>query len=166
MHSPGPLTDTHDSEGLGLLTVVGWMIIPQDVQVLIPGTCESYIVLPKGLGGCCCSVAKSCPTLCNPMNCSTPSFRLLCPSLSPWVCSNSCPLSQWCCLTISSSAALSSFCPHSFTASRSLPVSQLFTSGGQGIGASASASVLPLSIQGWLPLGLTGLISLQSKMQM
>ena len=160
MHSPGPLTDTHDSEGLGLLTVVGWMIIPQDVQVLIPGTCESYIVLPKGLGCCCCSVAKSCPTLCNPMNCSTPSFRLLCPSLSPWVCSNSCPLSQWCCLTISSSAALSSFCPHCFTASRSLPMSQLFTSGGQSIGASASASVLPLSIQGWLPLGLTGLISL------
>ena len=75
--------------------------------------------------------------------------------------SNSWPVSQWCYLTISSSAALFSFCLQSFPASGSLPMSQLFTSGGQSIGA--SASVLPMNIQGWFPLGLTGLIFLQSK---
>ena len=87
--------------------------------------------------------------------------RLCCPSLSPRVSSNSCPLSQWCYLTISSSAALFSFCLQSFPASGSFPMGQLFTSGGQSIGA--SASVLPMDIHGWFPLGLTGLISLQSK---
>ena len=71
------------------------------------------------------------------------------------VCSNSCPLSQWCYLTVSSSAALL-FCLQSFPASGSLPMSQLFTSGGQSIGD--SASVLPMTIQGWFPLWLTGLI--------
>ena len=75
--------------------------------------------------------------------------------------SNSWPLSQWCYLTISSSAALFSFCLQSFPASGSLPMSQLFTYGGHSIGA--SASVLPMNIQGWFPLGLTGLIFLQSK---
>ena len=89
--------------------------------------------------------------------------RLPCPSLSLGVCSNSCPLSWWCLPTISSSIAPFSSCPQSFPASRSFPMSQLFTSGGQIIGASASASVLPMNIQGWFPLGLTGLISLQSK---
>ena len=84
-------------------------------------------------------------------------------SLSPGVCSNSCPLSLWCHLAISPSVIPLSSCLQSFPASRSLTVSQLFTSGGQSIGASASASVLPMSIQGWFPLGLTGLISLQSK---
>jgi len=88
--------------------------------------------------------------------------RLPCPSLSSRVCSNSCPLSQWCHPTISSSVIPFS-CLQSFPASGSFPVSQLFTSGGQRIGASASASVLPVNIQGWFPLGLTGLISLQSK---
>ena len=75
--------------------------------------------------------------------------------------SNSWPLSQWCYLTISSSAALFSFCLQSFPASGSFPVSQFFASGGQSIGV--SASVLPMNIQGWFPLGLTGLIFLQSK---
>ena len=70
-------------------------------------------------------------------------------SLSPGVCSDSCPLSQWCCLTISSSAASLSFCFQSFPASGSFPVSQLFTSGGQSIGVSASTSVLPMNIQDW-----------------
>ena len=88
--------------------------------------------------------------------------RLLCPSLSPRVCSNSCPMSRWCHPTISSSVAPFSSCPQSFSASGSFPVSQLFTSGGKSIGASASASVLPMNIQGWFPLGLTGLISLLS----
>ena len=86
--------------------------------------------------------------------------RLLCPSLSPWVCSNSDPVSQWCHPTISPSVAPFSSCPQSFPASGSFPVNQFFASGGQSIRASASASVLPMSIQDWFPLGLTGLISL------
>ena len=81
--------------------------------------------------------------------------RLPCPSLCPEVCSNSCPLSQWCHATISSSAALFSFCPQSFPASRSFPVRQLFTSDGSIIGT--SASVLPMYIQSWFPVGLTDL---------
>ena len=89
--------------------------------------------------------------------------RLSHPSQSPRVCSNSCPLSQWYHPTISSSIFPFSSCPQSFPASGSSPMSQLFTSGGQSIRASASASVLPMNIQGWFPLGLTGLISLQSK---
>ena len=85
------------------------------------------------------------------------------PSLSPGVCSDSCPLSRWCYPTISSSATLFSFCLESFPASGSFPMSWLFASGDQSIGASASASVLPMNTQGWFPLGLTGLISLKSK---
>ena len=79
------------------------------------------------------------------------------------VCSNSCPLSQWCQQTISSSASPFSFCPQSFPASRYFPVSLLFISGGQSIRASASAPVLPMNIQDWFPLGLTDLIFLLSK---
>ena len=78
-------------------------------------------------------------------------------------CSNLCPLSQWCNPTISSSATLFSFCLQSFPASGSFLMSQLFTSGEQSIGASALASVLLMNIQNWFPLGLTGLIFLQSK---
>ena len=89
--------------------------------------------------------------------------RLPCPSPSPKICSNSNPLSQWCHPTISSSVVPFSSCPQSFPASGSFPVSQLFASGGQSVGVSVSASVLPVNIQGWFPLGLTGLISLQSK---
>ena len=87
--------------------------------------------------------------------------RLICPRLSPRVCSDSCLLSQWCYLTISSSAAPFSFCLQSFPASESFLMSWLFASGGQSIGA--SASVPPANIQGWFPLGLTGLISFLSK---
>ena len=79
------------------------------------------------------------------------------------VCSSSCSLSQWCHPTISSSVSPFSSCPQSFSTSGSFPKSQLFPSSGQSIGASASASVLPMSIQGWFPLGLTGLISWLSK---
>ena len=86
-----------------------------------------------------------------------------CPSLFPGVCPSSCSLSQWCHPTTSSSVAPFSPCLQSFPTSVSFPMSQLFTSGRQSIGASASASVLPMSIQGWFPLGWTGLISLQSK---
>ena len=88
---------------------------------------------------------------------------LLCPPLSPGVCSDSCPLSRWCYLTISSSVASFSSCPQSFPASGSFSVNPFKVSGGQSIGVSASASVLPMNIQGWFSLGLTGLISLQSK---
>ena len=89
--------------------------------------------------------------------------RLPCPSLSPRVCSNSCPLSQWCHPNISSSVTPFSSCLQSFPTSGSFPTSRLFASGGQSTGASVSTSVLPMSIQDWLPLGLTDRISLQSK---
>ena len=88
---------------------------------------------------------------------------LPCPSPTPRACSNSCPSSWWCHPNISSSVVPFSPCLQSFPASGSFPVSHFFASGGQSIGASASASVLPMNIQGWFPLGLTGLISLQSK---
>ena len=88
--------------------------------------------------------------------------RLPCPSPTPGTCSNSCPLSQWCHPTISSSVFPFS-CLQSSPALGSFPVSQLFKSGGQSIGASGSASVLPMNIQDWFSLGLTSLISLQSK---
>ena len=101
------------------------------------------------------SVAQSCPTVCNPMDCSIPGLPIYhqLPEFTP----NSCPLSQWCHPTISSSVL------QSFPASGSFPVSQLFTSDGQSIGVSASTSVLPMNIQNWFPLGWTGWISLQSK---
>ena len=89
--------------------------------------------------------------------------RLPCPSLSPRVCSNSCSLNQWCHPTISSSVIPLSSCIQPFPASRSFPMSWLFASVGRSIGVSASASVLPMNIQGWFPFGLTGLISLLSK---
>ena len=89
--------------------------------------------------------------------------RLLCPSPAPVDCSNSCPSSWWCHPTISSSVVCFSFCLRSFPVSGSFQISQFFASGGQNIGGSASASVLPLNIQDWFPIGLTGLISLQSK---
>ena len=87
-----------------------------------------------------------------------------CPSLlTPGACSNSCPLRWWCHPTISSSVVPFSSCLQSVPASGSFPMSRFFTSGGQSIGASASASVLPVSIQDWFPLGWTCWISLQSK---
>ena len=86
-----------------------------------------------------------------------------CPSPTPRVYSNSCPLSRWCHPTISSSVIPFSSCLQSFPASRSFPLSQLFTSGGQSIGVSASASVLLMNIQDWFLLRWTGWISLQSK---
>ena len=89
--------------------------------------------------------------------------RLPCPSPTPGAYSNSCPSSQWCHPTISSSVVPFSSCLQFFPASGSFPMSQFFASGGQSIGVSASASVLPMNIPGWFPLGLTGWISLQSK---
>ena len=89
--------------------------------------------------------------------------RLSCPSPTPRACSNSCPSSHWCHPTISPSVVPFSSCLLSSLASGSSPVSWFFASGGQSIGASASASVLPMNIQGWFPVELTGLIFLQSK---
>ena len=89
--------------------------------------------------------------------------RRPCPSVSPRACSNSCTLSQWCHPTTSSSVVPFSSCLQSFPASGSFLMSQFLTSGGQSTGASASASVLPMNIQNWSPLGWTGWISLQSK---
>ena len=104
---------------------------------------------------CCCSVIKSCLTL---QSHGLQHTRLFCSSLAPRVCSNSRPLNRWCYLTISSFVTSFFACPKSFPASGSFPVSQLFTSGGQSIWA--SASVLPMNIQGWFPLRLAGLVSL------
>ena len=113
--------------------------------------------IPHCLCVCCCSVAKLCSPLCDSMDWlhGLQHIRLLCPSLSPWVCSNSCSLSQ--------SVTPFSFCLQSFPAAGSFPMNQLFISVGQSIKALASVSVLPMDIQGWFPLGLTGLISLQSQ---
>ena len=94
------------------------------------------------------------------MDCS---MRLLYPPLSPRVCSDSCLLSWWCCLTISSSAAQFSFAFNLLPSSGSFPIHWLFASDSWSIGDLASATVLPMNIQGWFPLGLTGLISLQSQ---
>ena len=86
-----------------------------------------------------------------------------CPSPTLGVYPNPCPLSRWCHPTISSSVIPFSSCPQSFPTSESFPLSQLFTSGGQSIGVSASTSVLPMNTQDWSSLGWTGWISLQSK---
>jgi len=94
------------------------------------------------------------PTLCDCMDWTTPGFPVLSPTSG--ACSNSCPSSQWCHPTISS-------CLQSFPASGSFLMSWLFTSSGQSIGVSASASVLPMNIQDWFPSGFTGWISLKSK---
>ena len=105
------------------------------------------------------SVSQSYLTLCDPMNYARPP----CPLPITGVYSNSCPLSRWCHPTISSSVVPFSSCLQSFPASESFQMNLLFASGVQSIGISASASVFPMNIQDWLPLGLTGWISLQSK---
>ena len=105
------------------------------------------------------SVSQSCPTLCDPMDCSTTGFSIT----NSRVYSDSCPLSRWCHSTISSSVVPFSSCLQSSPASGSFLVSQFFTSGGQSIGVSASASVLAMNTQDWFPLGWIGWISLHSK---
>ena len=107
------------------------------------------------------SVTQSCLTLLwlhEPQHIRTP-----CPSPTPRVHPNSCPLSQCCNPTISSSVVPFSSCSQSFPASGAFQMSQLFTTGGQSIGVSPSTSVLPMNTQDWFPLGWTGWISLQSK---
>ena len=102
------------------------------------------------------SVAQSCLTLCDLLEYARPP----CPSPTPRVYSNSCPLSRWCHPTISSSVVPFSSHLQSFLASGSFPMSQSFTSGCQSIGVSALASVLPMNIQDWFPVGWTGWVSL------
>ena len=107
------------------------------------------------------SVAQLCLTLCDPHG--SQQARPPCPSPTPGVYPNSCPSSWWSYPTISSSVIPFSSCPQSFPASESFQMSQFVASGGQSIGVSAPASVLPMNIQDWSPLGWTGYISLQSK---
>ena len=126
------------------------------------------------------SVGQSCPTLCDPIDYSSVQFscsvvsdslwshglqhvRPPCPSPTSRVYSNSCLLSQWCHPTTFFSVILFSSHLQSFSASGSFQMSQIFTSGGQSIRVSASASVLSMNIQDWFLLGLFGLISSQSK---
>ena len=110
------------------------------------------------------SVQFSCSVVSDSLQPHEPQHaRPPCPSPTPRVHSNSCPLCQWCHPTISSSVVPFSSCPQSFPASGSFQMSQLFVSGGQSIGVSASTSVLAMNIQDWSPLGWTGWISLKSK---
>ena len=106
---------------------------------------------------------SSVQSLSHGLTLGLPHTRLPCPSPTPRACSNSCPSSRWCHPTISSSVVPFSTCLQSFPGSGSFPMSQFFASGGQSIGVSASASVLPMHIQDWFPLGLTSWISLQPK---
>ena len=111
-----------------------------------------------------CSVQFSCSVVSNSVWPHEPQHaRLPCPSPTPGVYPNSCPLSRWCYPTISSSVIPFSSRLQSFLASGSFQMSQFFTSGGQNIGVSVSTSVLPMNSQDWPPLGWTGWISLQSK---
>ena len=121
---------------------------------------QLYSAEPKGVSVQISSVTQSCLTLQpnEPQHARPP-----CPSPTPRVYPNPCPLSQWCHLTISSSAIPFFSHPQSFPGSGSFPVIQFFTSHGQSIGVSASASVLPKISQGWSPSEWTGWISLQSK---
>ena len=125
-----------------------WYIILIDLQVL------NYPSVQFS------SVAQSCLTLWphEPQDARPP-----CPSPTARVYPNPCPLSRWCHPTITSSVVPFSSCSQSFPASGSFPMSQLFASGGQSIGVSASTSVLQMNTQDWSPLGWTGWISWQSK---
>ena len=111
------------------------------------------------MDSCACqqfsSIAQSCRTLCDPVHWHT---RPPCPSPTPGVYSDSCPLSRWCHPTISSSVIPFS-CLQSFPSSGSFQMNQFFASGAQSIGVSASASVLPVNIQDWFPLGWTSCFS-------
>ena len=121
-----------------------------------PGDKFTWLHLVKFLCFYCCSVAKLCPTLYDPMDCSTPGLPVL-HHLSEFAGTHV----HW--PTILSSVVSLSFCLQYFPVSGSFPMSGLFASGGQSTGASASASVLPMNIQDWFPLGLTSSITLLSK---
>ena len=135
----------------------GWSLMKMSNAVMKETTERPLIFSTKG----CCSVTESCQRPHGLQH-----IRLPCPSLSPGVCSNSCPLSRWCHPTILSSVTPFSFCIQSFPAPGSFPVNRLLASGGQSRGASASASVLPMNIQDWFPLGWTGLWGHSKKMEL
>ena len=126
---------------------------------MVLATFIAFYILLLSLIICCCSVTKSHPTLCNPMDCSMLGLAALHYLLE---FAQTYSLSQGCHPTISFSLAPFS-CLQSFPSSGSFTMSQHFASGGQSTGASASASVLPMNIQSWYPLGLNDLISLLSK---
>ena len=147
---------TRDATGYGFWEVLSMLPSgdwagPWELQCFNPSSVTSLIFIKV------VAVQSVCPSLCNPMGLQH--IRLPCPSLSPGVCSDSCPLNQWFYLTISSSAVPFSFCFQPFPVSGSFPMSQLSASGSQNI----RTSFLPINIQGWFPLGFTGLISLQCR---
>ena len=140
---------------LNLAVFSAWTALLPDIctaNVFTSSSLDSSIVLSVKPILTCCSVNSVMSYSLGPHGLQH--IRLPCPLLSPGVCSY--PLSQQCHPTISSSVAPISSCPQSFPASESFLVSHLFASGGQIIGASASTSVLPMNIQDWFPLGLTG----------
>ena len=149
---------------LGSILVLGRFPWRQDClpsPVFLPGEFHGQTSLAGYSPVQFSSVTQLSPTLCNPIDCSMPGFRVH--HHLQELPQNHVHRVEWCHPTISSSVVPSSSCLQSFPASASFPVSQFFTSGGQSIGASASTSILPRNIQDWFPLGLIGLISLQSR---
>ena len=138
-----------------------WFAILMQSQNTCDATEHNILCDPARWGGFSSVQSLSRVRLCDPKDCSTPGLPVH--HQLPELTQNSCPLSQWCYPTISSSVVPFSSHLQSFPASVSFPMSQFFTSGGQSIGGSASASVIPMNIQDWSPLGWTGLMSLQSK---
>ena len=154
-----------DLPSLNSLSVISVFLL---LHTMVCEQCYHSLVHPyaflctliAGSVGMCCLLLFSCQVRSDSLWVPGMQYtRLLCPSLCPGVCPDSCLLSRWCHPTVSSSVVPFSSCPQSFPASGSFPVGQFFASGGQSIVASASASVLPVNIQGWSPLGWTGLIS-------
>jgi len=153
------------------ITYLNWMIIKQQCIFLK----DMLLLLNKNFSNCSCyfkryvvgvglvqfSSAQSCPTLCDPVDCSTPGLPVH--HQLPELAHTYVHWNRWCHPTISSSLIPFSSHLQSFPASGSFPVSQFFASGGESFGASASVSVLPMNTQDWSPLGWTGLISLLSK---
>ena len=149
------------------VTIPVWTSELWNTSILYSAYCWDVMTLSRSVSPnsldsrflCCCSVAKSCTSLCDHVNCSTPGFPVL-PHLPEFAQIRV----HWVGDAIQPSHPVTPFSsyPQSFPASGSFPMSQLFTSGGQNI-IKASASVLPMNIQGWFPLGLIGLMSLLSK---
>ena len=170
VHAPGEGNNKllHFKQILGLEKVNTFNLL---VEVLLPWKSPSIRLDTKtqekvtrnyfhtGYCFCCCSITKSCPALGDPMDCSTPASFVL---HSLRVCADPRPLSQWRHLTIASSATPFSFLPSVFPSMRVFSMIWLSASSGQSIGA--SASVLPMNIQGWFPLGLTDLITKVKKL--
>ena len=174
-HQGSPLSDIFQSviRYYKFFLVKCWVFFPNPINILnfenLVKLCRSinslsFLNLPfvhsygrKEIAAFCCCLSLS------PVSLQTHGLqhtRLPCPSPSPTACSNLCPLGWWCRPTISSSVTPFSSCLQSFPASGAFPISWLFASSNQSIGASAFASVFPMNIQGWFPLGLIGLILL------